>query len=386
MSTIFIAFITIFFLVFFTLNYYVFRRARQALVLYPKTKKYFSWGFWVLPTSLIAGRILENWFINIFSAALIWVGSIWLGALTYFVLFCAVLDFFRLIIKIFKINLPWLTLDEKRKFKLGIVVVIFVSLITIGGSINAFFPVTRTIDIDIPKKSLSKNHTVRMIVASDIHLGTLVGKRRFNKLVETINNIKPDVVIFPGDIVDEDILPVIKEDMGASLSQIKPPLGFFGITGNHEYIGGVESSVEYLSSHGIRILRDEAILVGDSFYLVGREDLSLESMGGKTRKTLDELFAEVPENAPVVLLDHQPFRLKSVAEFGKVDLQISGHTHRGQIWPFNYIVEIIYEIAYGYGKIGDTQFYVSNGYGTWGPPLRVGNRPEIVVINLSFDK
>lgn len=384
MSTIFIIFISVFFLVFFSINYYVFRRARQALALYPKTIKYFSWGFWILPASLIVGRILENWFINIFSATLIWVGSIWLGALTYFVLFCLVLDMIRLVVKIFKISSPRLILDEKRKFKLGIIIVILVFLITAGGAISVFFPVTRTVDINIPKNSLGKNKTIRMVVASDIHLGTLVGKRRFKKLVEAVNTIKPDVVVFAGDIVDEDIGPVIKEDMGAALLEIKPPLGFFGITGNHEYIGGVETSVEYLSSHGMKILRDQATLVGDSFFMVGREDVSSERMGGKTRKSLTELFAEIPDNAPVVLLDHQPFGLRAVAEFGKVDLQISGHTHNGQLWPFNFIVKMIYEIAYGYGKIGDTQFYVSNGYGTWGPPLRVGNRPEIVVMNLNF--
>lgn len=384
MSTIFIIFITVFLLVFFSINYYVFRRGRQALENYPKAKKYFGWGFWILPASLLLGRVLENWFINIVSATFIWVGSIWLGALTYFVLVCVIVDVGRVLIRVFHISSPWLLFDGKRKFSLGVSIVVLVFLITLGGTVSVFFPVTRTIDITIPKKSLSNDQDIRMIVASDIHLGTLVGKVRFNKLKETIDTIQPDVVVFAGDIVDEDIGPVIKGDIGDALMDIQPPLGFFGITGNHEYIGGVEASVAYLTSHGIQILRDQAVLVGDSFYLVGREDVSSDRMGGKTRKSLAELFADVPDNAPVVLLDHQPFDLRSVAEFGKVDLQISGHTHNGQLWPFNYIVKMIYEIAYGYGKIGDTQFYVSNGYGTWGPPLRIGNRPEIVIMNIHF--
>lgn len=384
MSNIFIVFITAFFIVYLTINYYIFKRARQVLSIYPLLKKYFSWFFWLLPLSLIVGRVLENWFINIFSGFLIWLGSIWLGMLVYLVLLCLVLDIFRLVNKIFKIHQPWLTLDGKQKFKLGLGLAILGFVITTVGVVNVFFPVIRQININLDKKTLSGNQNVSMLVASDIHLGTLVGKRRLNKLIETINTVKPDVVVLAGDIVDEDIVAVIKQDIGKELLNIKPPLGFFGITGNHEYIGGAEPSVEYLSSHGLTMLRDQTALVGNIFYLVGREDRSSGRMGGKSRKTLTELFANVVDDLPVVLLDHQPFDLKAVADFGKVDLQISGHTHNGQLWPFNYIVDLIYEISYGYGKIGQTQFYVSNGYGTWGPPLRVGNRPELVIINLNF--
>lgn len=385
MSNAFIVFFSIFFTIFFSVNYYVFRHFRSALNLYPKTKKYFSWFFWFLPFSFVAGRILENWFINFFSSALIWIGSIWLGALAYFVLFYLIFDIVRLILKIFKIQPIWFVFDEKNRFKIGIMVVILVFIIVIGGIINVFYPVTKTLDISIPKRSLKNNKTIRMLVVSDIHLGTLVGEKRFEKLVETVNITKPDIVLFAGDIVDEDVAPVIKNDMGDSLLKIKPPLGFYGITGNHEYIGGVESSVDYLTKNGIKILRDNFVLIDNSFYLVGREDKSSDRMGGKSRKNINELFEKIPNDLPIILLDHQPWDLKSVAELNRVDLQISGHTHNGQLWPFNYIVKMIYEIAYGYGKIANTHFYVSNGYGTWGPPLRVGNRPEIVIMNINFE-
>ncbi len=204
--------------------------------------------------------------------------------------------------------------------------------------------------------------------------------------MDTINIVKPELVIFAGDIIDEDIGPVIKEDMGKSLSKINPPLGFFGINGNHEHMGGVEAADSYLIQHGLRMLRDESFLVSDSFYLVGREDRTISRTGGIDRKSLDEVLKNSNPTLPIILLDHQPFDLKSLAESNKIDLQISGHTHNGQLWPFTYIVKMIYELPFGYLKINNTHFYVSSGYGTWGPPIRIGNRPEIVLINVKFLK
>jgi hypothetical protein len=131
------------------------------------------------------------------------------------------------------------------------------------------------------------------------------------------------------------------------------------------------------------MLRDQSVKIADSFYLVGREDRSVGRFNGHLRKALPELMAAVDKKYPVILMDHQPFGLnEAVTE--SVDLQISGHTHYGQIWPLNYIVERIYELAWGYKKIAGTHFYVSNGVGTWGPPVRVGNRPEIINIRLNF--
>jgi uncharacterized protein len=101
---------------------------------------------------------------------------------------------------------------------------------------------------------------------------------------------------------------------------------------------------------------------------------------------LDEILIKNNIDLPIILLDHQPFNLKNLAETNKIDLQISGHTHNGQLWPFTYIVKLIYELPFGYLKINNTHFYVSSGYGTWGPPIRIGNRPEIVLLNLKFVK
>jgi hypothetical protein len=160
-------------------------------------------------------------------------------------------------------------------------------------------------------------------------------------------------------------------------------MGVFGITGNHEYIGGVEEAVAYLEEHGIRMLRDTCIILRGGITLCGREDRSSMQFGGLRRKGLGELLKDVDRTRPVIMMDHQPFDLDSVAKAG-VDVQLSGHTHHGQLWPLNYITKVVYEQSWGYLRKSGTQFYVSSGAGSWGPPVRLGNRPEIVVLTLHF--
>ncbi len=384
MSAQFISFFTIFLSVYFIVNLYVFIRGRQFLLPYLKVRKYLSYFFWILPISFILGRVLENWFLNNISAFFVWTGSLWLGLLIYLVIILLLLDFIRLLFYLLKLNPFWEPLTDKKKFKIGVIVITISLVIVSAGFINTLFPKVNEINIQIDKKSGSEKENFSIIVASDIHLGTILGKSRFKYLADTINIMKPELVVFVGDVIDEDIGPVIKEDMGNSLNQINPPLGFYSVNGNHEYMGGVEAADKYLIEHGLKVLRDEFVLVDNSFYLVGREDSSISRIGGIERKTLNQILENTNSNLPIILLDHQPFNLQSLAESGKVDLQISGHTHNGQLWPFNYIVKMIYELPYGHRKIENTQFYVSSGYGTWGPPVRIGNRPEIVLIKINF--
>jgi predicted MPP superfamily phosphohydrolase len=211
-----------------------------------------------------------------------------------------------------------------------------------------------------------------------------VGRSRLDHIVEKVNSLNPDLVLLPGDIVDEDLAPVIRQNLGESLRQIRARLGVYAVTGNHEHIGGVEEACAYLMEHNITVLRDQSVKVGGSVFLVGREDRSAGQFAGVRRKSLTELMTSVDPDYPVILMDHQPFGLEEASGQG-IDLQISGHTHAGQLWPINYIVDSIYDLPWGYKKAARTHFYVSNGAGTWGPPVRIGNRPEIVRIRLNFE-
>jgi hypothetical protein len=198
-----------------------------------------------------------------------------------------------------------------------------------------------------------------------------------------INALNPDVVLLPGDVIDEDLGPVIQQNLGETLRKIRSKYGVFAVTGNHEYIGGVEPACKYLTEHGITMLRDKVISIQDSLYIIGREDLSIRQFTGKKRKNLKEIISGIDPSLPIILMDHQPFHLDEAAVNG-IDLQLSGHTHHGQMWPFNYITNKIYEISWGYVRKGNTQFYISCGAGTWGPPVRIGNTPEIINIIMKF--
>jgi predicted MPP superfamily phosphohydrolase len=153
------------------------------------------------------------------------------------------------------------------------------------------------------------------------------------------------------------------------------------VTGNHEYIGGADEACRYLEEHGIRVLRDSVVTLPDGLQIVGREDRAMRQFAGRARKSLNDLLSGLDSSKPVLMMDHQPFQLEEVSRAG-VDVQLSGHTHHGQIWPLNYITGAMYEISRGYRRIGRTHFYVSSGAGTWGPPVRLGNTPEIVLLTL----
>ncbi|HVP35861.1 MAG TPA: metallophosphoesterase [Terriglobales bacterium] len=365
------------------INYYIFIRGLQAIPHSSNIRMYFPVIFWFVVLSFILGRIMEGFWASRFSQVLIWVGSFWLGAMVYFLLIVILLDFLRLLNHWLPLFPSFITSNYIRAKELTALVSIgIVSIVILTGFINALNPKIRSLNLDIPKKAHGSG-TVNLVIVSDIHLGTIVGNSRITRIVNKINQLNPDVVILPGDIVDEDLGPVIRQNLGETLKNIKSKFGVIAITGNHEYIGGVEKACKYLTEHNILVLRDSVMKINDDFYIVGREDRSKKGFTGISREPLEELMAQVDKSYPVILLDHQPIDLSQGVVNG-ADLQISGHTHHGQIWPLSCITDLIYEVSCGYKKKGNTQIYVSSGAGTWGPPVRIGTSPEIVNIKLSF--
>jgi uncharacterized protein len=380
----YVIFFTIFFSVYGLLNYYLYIRGLQALPQQSNYRFVYIIGFIFFASAFIIGRTLENYWLCPMSKAFVWIGSFWLAAMLYFFLTVILLDLIRLGNHYFHF-FPFHIVDhyERVKFITFLITVVVVVGILFAGHVNTLTPRIKELHLTISKKSTGAK-TLNIVAASDIHLGTIIGKSRFDKIVSMINGLNPDIVLFPGDIVDEDLKPVIHDNLGESLRSIKTKYGVFAVTGNHEYIGGVEEAVKYLSENGVRFLRDEAIVVNHTATLVGREDRSASQFAGKPRKPLNEIMSGVDRHSPVIMMDHQPFRLKEAVDAG-IDLQLSGHTHDGQIWPLNYITDAVYEKSWGYLQLGSTQIYISDGVGTWGPPVRVGNRPEILHITLNFE-
>ncbi|MFZ4548102.1 MAG: metallophosphoesterase [Bacteroidales bacterium] len=378
----FLIFFSIVLLIYSLVNYYIYIRGMQALPAGWVFRKWYPWIFLFVGASYVIGRILERIWISPLSSFFTFVGSFWLAVMVYLLMAVLVVDIVRIIL--FFIPKPAFFTANYIQIKSTLFMSVsgIIGFVVLLGHINALNPRTKRLDIHIDKKA-GDMKTLHIAAASDIHLGTLVGPRRTAKLVRMLNECNADMILFAGDIVDEDLAPVIRYDLGRSLLKLKAPLGVYAITGNHEYIGGADSAVKYLENHGVKMLRDTVFKINDSFYLSGRNDRDSKRFNGKERKALGDLLQGVDLSYPVLMMDHQPFNLQQVVDAG-VDFQLSGHTHHGQLWPFNYITDAIYEVSWGYKQKGKSQFYVSSGYGGWGPSVRTGNRPEIVDIYITF--
>lgn len=377
----FLVFFSIVMLIYASVNYYIYARAMQAIPLASSFRVWFKWGFILLASAYIAGRIMERVYLSAFSDVLTWVGAFWLAIMLYGFLFVVLIDIIR-VANHFTGFLPQYLYSAQGKAAILYVSIAVVGIIVLAGHINAVTPRVNKFTLNVDKQANSLKE-LNIAMASDIHMGTLIGPRRTGKLVDMINSQKPDIILLAGDIVDEDLAPVIRQNLGKSLGKLSAPMGIYGITGNHEYIGGAEPAVKYLEEHGITMLRDSVIKVAGAFYVAGREDRDKNRFSGKNRLELAGLLDNIDHSLPIILLDHQPFALEKAVEAG-VDLQLSGHTHHGQLWPLNLLTKAIYEVSMGYKQKGNAHFYVSPGYGGWGPPVRTGNRPEIVMIKLKF--
>lgn len=380
----FIIFFSIVISIYSLINLYIYIRGLQCFLPNSNLRNVYKISFVIIVSSFILSRILERYFINLFTTTLTWVGSFWLAAMFYFLLTIIFFDLIRLANHFIPFY-PAIIKEHYQKVKLiiGISTSIFISFLLIIGYLNTINTKVRKINITINKK-ITGNKTLHIVCATDIHLGTIINKNRATYLVNKINSLQPDIIIFAGDILDEVLAPVLKYNIGGILTKLNAPLGVYAITGNHEYIGGIEPAVKYLSEHNITLIRDTALFIDNRFYLIGREDRDKPSFTSINRKSLKEITKDIDKTFPLILLDHQPFDLKNSVQNG-IDLQLSGHTHHAQIWPLSYLTQKIYELDWGYKKIGNSNFYVSCGFGTWGPPVRLGSHSEIVDINITFD-
>ncbi len=366
-------------------NFYILRRGAQALAGSPAARTVFFAVMGFLIAAYPLGRAFNGTSRGRISDLLIHAGSFYMALLVNLFFALIVLDIFRLANRAVRFFPNAWAADPHRFGLIAFAAVCGLSVFgVVGGYINALHPRLRTLDIRIDRPAGGGRGRLTIAVASDIHLGTIMESRRLGAIAARINALEPDIVLLPGDIVDESVSLAEEEKMISALRSIRAPLGVFSVPGNHEYYGGLAKNMEYLTRGGVRVLQDEAFAVGGAFILAGRKDPTALRFG-ETRKALAEILgsAGVDRALPVILLDHQPLRLKEAEEAG-VDLQLSGHTHAGQLFPLNLINKRIYEQYWGYLRKGRTQYYVSCGVGTWGPPVRTGSVPEIVRVEVAF--
>lgn len=373
-------------LIFGSLNYYIGLRGWQkvgSLIPYINSKVY--WGiFWLIALSFILARLGEKFLPDSVENYLVFIGDYWMAAMMYFLILLPLVDLIRFggrRIAYFKSGGRAIAFFQNYY---GVLVFLLMIGLLIYGTWSAQNIKLAHYDIDINKKAgtLKELHVVMM---SDSHLGNIVDNKRLEKMVEKINEQNPDIVLMAGDIVDEKVDPFINQGMGETMKKIQSKYGVYAITGNHEFYGGdVEKIVKVLEESGVKFLRDDFVKVADSFYVVGREDISIESYYKKKRKSLNEILDGSDNALPVIMMDHNPRDLKEPQENG-VDLQLSGHTHRGQMFPNQYFTKMLYEIDWGHLKKDNYNIIVSSGIGTWGPPIRIGNSSELVDITLHFN-
>jgi uncharacterized protein len=379
----FLIFFSIVFIIYFSVHYYLLTRLSMALPGTQGLALYFKIGFWLLAFSFIAGRFLEKIWLSELTMGITMIGSFWLAAMLYFLLAVLLIDIIRLA-DYYLPFIPSFITGNIFIFKRYLIfsIITIVGILIAYGSFNARKPVIRELTLSVPK-SAGNFKELNIALVSDLHLGSILANRHLDRIVRKINDLNPDLILMAGDVFDEDLHAVIEKDLGSGLKRLKSKMGVYAVTGNHEYIGGVAPAVDYLEKHGVQMIRDSAFLIENSFYLIGREDRDKQRFSGFPRKALPQIMNGTNKELPLILMDHQPFTLNESLDKG-IDLHLSGHTHNGQIWPLNYIIDAIYEVGYGYVNKSGMHVYVSSGVGTWGPPVRIGTRPEIVNIRLRF--
>jgi len=373
--------ISILLIIFGSSGYYVYTRAIQAFSGTFVTSGPVLIIYILLLTSFFTGKIIEHYSIGIISNTFVNIGSVALGFFLYAFLIVVFIDLIRFIHYIIPIYPKFMTVDfQKTKLIVGLISLLIISVVFLIGYFNAQTPKVNKLDLSITKNK-SSFESLHIVAVSDIHLGTMVNETKTKRLIHTINQLNPDLVVIAGDMIDDNIKVVKHYKLLEYFKDIKSKYGVYACPGNHEYISNAYKDYPYFEENGIHILKDSVELIDNKFYIIGRDDIQGKSMGNKERKSLDKLTKDINFNLPVFLLDHQPYKLDKTAE-KKIDLQFSGHTHSGQMWPFNYITGLMFEQDWGYLKKNNTHFYISSGYGTAVIPIRVGNHSEIVSIHI----
>ena len=216
----------------------------------------------------------------------------------------------------------------------------------------------------------------RVVMLSDLHLGYHNPRQEFARWVDMINAEKPDFILVAGDIIDGSMRPLLEEKMAEEFHRLKAPV--YACLGNHEYYAGEPRAQQFYKDAGIHLLIDEAATIDSSIVIVGRDDRT--NMRRKPVKDLVNGLVNV-QSPYIIVLDHQPYNLDR-SEAAGVDFQLSGHTHRGQVWPISWITDHIYECSWGSHQRGSTQYYVSSGIGIWGGKFRIGTQSEYVVATI----
>jgi len=373
----------IFFAAYGALNYYIGLRGWQYL--FHQVPFLNPGSYWIAFTIVVlvgtAATVANRFLPQLLRRTLYLAGSYWLAAMTYFILVLLFFDLVRVLDRWTGV-LPG-AVTERGAFSLapGLLAVGTVLVLLAYGTGAARKVHIAAYEITIPKPA-GQLDQLRIAMVSDLHLGP-VDDQRQKRVIEILNELKPDLVVIPGDIVDDSRF-FAEENMAADFHQVQSKYGIYAAFGNHDYFNrDLDQVTKLLNQAGIHVLRDSSVKIADSFYLIGRDDKYHELKSGSKNASISKLTNGLDLQYPVIMLAHQPVDLDKTRHAG-VDLLLAGHTHQGQFFPFNLVTRRIFAVDYGHLEKEGLQVIVTSGAGTWGPPIRLGSTSEVVDIRLTF--
>lgn len=343
-------------------NAYIFVRSLQALASVPLMAKIlFSVLFGIASLSLVVAMVMRGVAVpSMLIKTMYCIGSAWLVFTLYMVMALLCVDVIRLFVPSFCFGF-WLAL--------------VVTLCVLGyGYYNYRHP--RVNELEVSLENSMSCDTLRIVAVSDIHLGYATGKSRLKEYVELINSQNPDLIFIIGDLIDNNVRPLYEEQMAEELSQLKASQGIYMVPGNHEYISGITAVEEFVKQTPITLLRDTVVTLPCGLQIVGRDDRF-----NLRRRPLADIMTLVDKAKPTIMLDHQPYDVAKKDSLA-VDVQLSGHTHHGQVFPMNLLTDCMYEQSHGYRRWQHSHVYVSSGLSLWGPPFRIGTYSELLLLTI----
>lgn len=358
----------------------------------------FGWGWKFFPTknmrwiiSLVFGLELVVYLIGFTASThlpdlimhnIAIMGTSWMVFILYMTGFLMIYDFTFLAGKRYLALRTLLSQKWLRRPSYYILSCLGVLVLMVWGSYRFWNPTVTEMNIIIPKTTQNVKE-LKVVMVSDIHAGYLINKNILKLYVDRIMEQQADIILIPGDIIDQHLAPLIDERMDEEFRRLSAPYGVYATTGNHEYREDADKNVAWLREKaGMTVLRDSVIKIADSFYLIGREDDKDQNRDPLT--TILKKY-DVDKSLPSIVMNHEPHNLAEEAD-NRIDLALYGHTHNGQLFPANLVIKAMYELGYGYKKKEDTHCYVSSGLGLSGPQYRIGTISEIVVLNLQFSQ
>ncbi len=356
-------------------NIYVFLRIWQ-LFISKGYKLYYTLIYILLASVYPVSNLFSEGDTGFPAGILTMIGSYLLPFYLYMFLFVLVIDVFLLINRLFKI-LPAEKMKSRRFKTTCLTIILFLSVaVVVAGVINFNTIRTSEYEIEIPGKSSEITH-LKIAFAADFHLKEGTNIHFVERFARKIALINPDLLVFGGDIVEGDREDENMTRLEKLLTEIKTRYGVYAVLGNHEYYAGQDKG-SFFDKSGIKVLCDTILVIDSSFNLTGRYDSHF-----RTRKTIDDLMKSATDSLPLILIDHRPTEIAQISRTA-ADVQLSGHTHNGQLFPINLITRMIYQFGWGHKKIGNTHFFVTSGIQLWGPPVRTTGKSEIMVIDITF--